>query len=263
MKVPFTEYAPNIVGIGRPVSLPQPSPYFEGGLRDLFSAIYSVPDMVGYNPIIIGYDHTDTTAVPMVTSFIGEVRLQSASCHVAIELSPDSFRWIQEFRDDERQFFATGMIRGKKPSVETVAGLTEYRRKLANGFGSSLALWLLENNVPTLVIEHPEVRSWIIQDAVAARHGPFAGIPWGHLWPFYTAISRDIYGLHIMAEAKPDVICVGAYHAPKYDFLLQRDGRNTCYFFEPQFLERQFTWEVIRRMWKAAHEAYKQYPPER
>lgn len=246
---------------------------FAEKLQPLFSKIYPQEPIRliqndGYNPVIIGYEHGNPLSVMRLVALLNKLKKSQSQCKVAMEiLPPQALEWIADFLRDEREFNEKGTILGQRPSKGQVADLKAYRGKLAQNHGQALLLWLLENQFPVTSIEHPGVMGWINQDEYESRFvegkgGKLTGIPWYQLRPFYTAIRRDIHGLGVLEKERPDIVCMGIYHAIKYDLLLGRDGKGSYYFLSQQFIQNQLGWELLRKMWGASHELYILYPPK-
>jgi len=272
-EVRFADITPNVVWyLFDKCGLTNPPESFEVELQLLFQKVYpQEPSFLiqqdGYNPFIIGYDHSSSLAVMHIAGLLAELKKSQPQCKVAMEiLPPQAYIWIADFLRDETEYNEQGTIWGKKPSEGQVADLKEYRSKLTQGLGQALLLWLLENKFTVTSVESPSAMDWINQDEydsrfIEGRAGKITGTPWYQLRPFYTAIRRDIYGLSVLAKERPDIICVGIYHAIKYDFLLARDGKRSYYFLSEQFVKKQLNWKLLRKMWKASHELYLSQPP--
>ncbi len=224
--------------------------------------------MEGYNPVIVGYDHASPRAVVHITKLLADFKKVNPQCRIAMEiLPPETYEWITDFLRDEKEYNTHGTIHGKKPAEGLLASLLAYRSTLAKKHGAALLLWLLENKFSVTSIEHPSVLSWISKDEHDHRFAEGKadrrfGALWHQLRPFYTAIRRDIHGLGVLEKEQPDIICVGIYHAMKYDLLLKRDGKRSYYYVSEEFVKKQLEWKLLLKMWKTSHEVYKKEPPE-
>lgn len=269
MNAQFGVFRPSVVwcegsGTGEDeMELPQPPSDFTGEIADLFSKIYGSKTSKlqnGYNPVIIGYDHNGAGALHRNIEL-----LRANNGKAAIEvLPPAAFDWIRDFLKDEQEYKERGTIYGKKPDDSIVRQLKSYRSQLVQNHGQGLLLWMLENNFAAISLEHSRVMDWIQEDERNSRlatKSSSVGIPWHRLRPFYTAIRRDLHGLQVLVEEKPDVICTGAYHALKYDFLLGRSGEKSFYLLTERFVRQQMSWGLLVEMWRAAHNLYLQHPP--
>ena len=261
----FADITPNIVWDSLDeAEWKNPPKSFEREIHSLFRGIYpqeKIRSLQTYNPTIIGYDHRSPLLVGRIAELLSKLRKSQPQCRIAMEILPPlAHEWITDFLRDEKEYNERGTIHGKKPAEGLVANLLAYRSKLAKNHGEALLLWLLENEFSVISIEHPNVMDWIRQDEhdqrlAEGKEDVCLGVPWRHIRSFYTAIRRDIHGLGVLESEQPDIICVGVYHAIKYDLLLKRDGKKSYYFLSEEFVEKQLEWRLLFKIWKASHEA--------
>lgn len=262
----FSNFSPNVLYIPHErLQWEKPPPDFIGKILPIFSQIYPF-NLVrtlqndGYNPTIIGYTHAEGLfTAGAILKLLKELDLDP-SVKIALELlPPQQIDWITEFLKDEREYKEQKTIRGKKPSPELVKKLKDYRNKVYESCSSILALcWLCSDYGQLMSIEHPDAVKWIKEDGDRFRSDE--GMEWLspplYSRPFYTAIKRDLHGLGLIATEKPDIICVGFYHALKYDLLLDRGGEKSYYILDHG--TREINWQLPLREWFSAHKLFLQ-----
>lgn len=217
-----------------------------------------------YDPVIIGYDHFSEITTAVLYEFQRRAAGSTKPLKVALELDPEQLQWIRDFLCAEAEFLQHGSIKGERPSATQVTNLTTYRiRQLYKTQSQHIGLWLLENGFDVVSIEHADMLRWVEAD----KSDPVFGEPneldgWGNTFftslsrMAYTAIRRDIHGLRVIDEHRPDIISVGSAHAIKYDMLLRRDGRNSLYF-----LLQDTDWRALMQTWKQMHDLYRRRQP--
>jgi hypothetical protein len=210
----------------------------------------------GYNPTIIGYSHSSPLELPPIEKKLEELRAGSEQpLNVGLEIGPKQPGWIRQFLELEAEFKAHGTIDGETASPDETERMAAHRKKLNHHHGEHVALWCLERGIGVESIEHPEVQQWIRQDVYDDGEDEELGwIDRRAPQPFHVAIKRDIYGLELIEERRPDIISVGYLHGLKYDMLLNRDGQQSFYY-----LGLPIRWDNIMQYWKDAHAGWQYY----
>jgi hypothetical protein len=211
----------------------------------------------GYNPVIIGYSHSSPLELPPIEHKLTE--LQEASeepLSVVQEMDPRQVEWIKQFLALEVEFEAEGTINSCPPRSDEADRMAAYRKQLNSNHGEHVALWCLEHGLSVASIEHPDVQQWIRQDNHDEAEDKFSWIGGRAPRTFHTAIRRDIHGLGLIEEHRPDVISVGYLHGLKYDMLLNRDGQRSFYY-----MSLPIKWAEIMEHWKDAHTGWQYYGP--
>lgn len=255
-------YTPNIEYFGSRKEIAKPFPTdFRQRFRKLSKGIYPqepIQKMLSdtYNPLIIGYSHANTSELEAIQRKLEQLKQQNSkeSFRVLQEIDPQQLEWIRQFLQAENEYKEKGTVNGIPCRVDELQRMQDYRRRLQSNNAESLSLWYLENGIDVKPIEHPDVKKWIEEDRskeVSLDEEDFGFELGQNLRPIYTAIRRDIHGLQMIDQERPDVISVGAMHALKYDMLMNRDGKNSFYY-----LDGPFDWEIILKHWENMHKQY-------
>jgi hypothetical protein len=260
--IPTRPYSPHVEYFGFSKDIARPFPMeFRDRFHRVSEGIYpqeSIQQMRadGYNPAIIGYAHTGRPEeIEAIKKKFGELKQQNPTLKVLQEIDPQQLQWIREFLEAETEYKASGTVGGKSVRSDEMERMQNYRRSLQSNNAEHLSLWYLDNGINVTSIEHPDVKKWIQADRVQGIWGEeeetFGSSRGPDLQPFYTAVRRDIHGLQVTNQERPDVIAVGSMHALKYDMLLEREGQRSFYY-----LDRPFEWETILRHWENMHGQY-------
>lgn len=208
----------------------------------------------GYNPIMLGDDHTVEGLPSIKTVFTYFRQSIPKPTKVALEIIPPvQLDHIKKFRQYDEELKQQGTLYGKPPVQQQLDYHKSYRKNLLTHHAEHVALWLFENGFDVIPIEHDDVQKWIEEDR---RYGFEEEETFGHTQESVhrsalTAIRRDIHGIQVMGTECPDLVFVGTAHALKYDFLLGRDGTRSHYFNTP------INWYNLFDMWELAHNLYK------
>lgn len=258
-------FTPEVEG---PTTFEAPPPSLLSECQMLFSKIYP-QDIIkrlhesDYDPVIIGYIHSHSLFPGITGTFERLATASSRQLTVTMEVAPRQPEWFRDFLRDEKEYREHGTIHGKESPEDQVKNLEAYRPKLQRVQSERLCLWLLENRFNVESIEHQDVEVWISADEARWRidednlwaNDPCLG-RWTTIRSGYTAIRRDIHGLHAIDNLRPDIISVGLYHALKYEILLGRNGRNSFYF-----MSGGFDWQALMSMWMEVHRLYLRESP--
>jgi hypothetical protein len=246
---------------------PVPTAQFFDGLRDLSVGLYPQERIEtmrgdGYKPIIIGYEHgSEGNSVQAIEDLFTHFRESDPQrqIKVALEIVPPwALRNIKSIHATKQQ------LARLKESLEPVDPDLESKiKELEEKAGVNdlatpdhRAMWLLENGFEVIPIEHESVAEWIAESGRLVRNLDSSEVSSEQVvQQLALGIRREIHGIQVLAEQRPDIIAVGYTHAFKYGAFLDPESNRSFYFFN--FDPKEMDWQIYLQNFEKAYAHYR------